>query len=330
MPNGEHLAQPRHRHSCCLCCGHVTCSSIFLLAHVLFLGIMGLSAYHAAMIKQDSQWSDTSSLYTVQFPGHQDLSLHLQCHGSGDTTVLVENDIGSTSSVSWNFLMKKVASSKVCVYDRRGYGWSEGYENDAINNLGKDSLAEDVTYLKQLLVNTNISIPFYYMGVGAGASYVTMMSVLYPTFIRGAIFVKAPAIDFVNSMTSCTEAIANFQPTGLPRVIVEGLVRSGYYISLNSLSSNDLWPLVSDFLRGSYPSATLANQKMLTENYITDSLKRQLSANKTVNIPLLVITDKENPFDPYLEYFATYNESIASSLTPAQLALHIDEFINDS
>jgi len=51
--------------------------------------------------------------------------LHFYCSGLGPTTVIFEN--GATSfSIDWELVRPKVArTTRVCVYDRAGYGWSD-------------------------------------------------------------------------------------------------------------------------------------------------------------------------------------------------------------
>ena len=51
--------------------------------------------------------------------------LHINCSGRGPATVIVENG-ASSFSIDWELVRPKVAeTTRVCVYDRAGYGWSD-------------------------------------------------------------------------------------------------------------------------------------------------------------------------------------------------------------
>jgi hypothetical protein len=52
-------------------------------------------------------------------------SLHLDCHGTGSPTVVLQAGLGG-SSVSWSRVLPEVVdTTRVCAYDRAGQGWSE-------------------------------------------------------------------------------------------------------------------------------------------------------------------------------------------------------------
>ena len=52
-------------------------------------------------------------------------SLHVNCHGAGSPTVVLEAGL-SDSSVIWSRVLPRVArTTRVCAYDRAGQGWSE-------------------------------------------------------------------------------------------------------------------------------------------------------------------------------------------------------------
>jgi len=52
-------------------------------------------------------------------------SLHLKCAGSGSPSVVLDAALGA-SSVSWSLVQPRIAeTTRVCSYDRAGFGWSE-------------------------------------------------------------------------------------------------------------------------------------------------------------------------------------------------------------
>src|SRR6478752_895325 len=62
--------------------------------------------------------------------------LHLLCAGQGSPTVVLESG-GGMSSIEWALVQPEVAKfTRVCSYDRAGYGWSDsGRQADTIETL---------------------------------------------------------------------------------------------------------------------------------------------------------------------------------------------------
>ena len=59
--------------------------------------------------------------------------LHLYCTGHGSPTVILEDGAGSFA-IDWALVQPEVArTTRVCSYDRAGYGWSDpGPEEDTV------------------------------------------------------------------------------------------------------------------------------------------------------------------------------------------------------
>ena len=52
-------------------------------------------------------------------------NLHIDCRGAGSPTILLEAGQGE-SSLTWSTIRPQLAQrTRVCAYDRAGYGWSE-------------------------------------------------------------------------------------------------------------------------------------------------------------------------------------------------------------
>lgn len=206
--------------------------------------------------------------------------LTVQCHGSGPVTILVENDIGSPASATRSFLLGKLQTPghQVCFYDRRGYGWTEGFESDNIRTAwSSDVLYDDVIFLRQLIAVANLTTPLYYVGVNAGASHVTLMAAMFPEVVKAAILVRAGDPDIIAGVMQYSQVMANFLPTGLPRVVVEGLVRRQHYPDVSALAPNDSDTLVSDLVRATHASTTTAEQRRFPGAYV-DSVKSHLNS----------------------------------------------------
>jgi hypothetical protein len=84
--------------------------------------------------------------------------LHLRCAGQGSPTVLLESGSGMTSN-EWTLVQPEVAKfTRVCSYDRSGFGWSES-----------GPPADPVEVLHVLLGNAAVSGPYAIVGHSYGS-----------------------------------------------------------------------------------------------------------------------------------------------------------------
>lgn len=110
--------------------------------------------------------------------------MHLSCIGEGSPTVILETLSGGTSSY-WGWVQPEVAqTTRVCVYDRAGRGWSEP-DPEPI------SLARTVRNLHTLLTNAHIDGPYILVGHSIGGIYVRQYAADYPGEVVGMILVDA-------------------------------------------------------------------------------------------------------------------------------------------
>jgi len=109
-------------------------------------------------------------------------SLHIHCTGEGSPTVVVDAGNGDFS-VGWSGIQPEVAkSTRICTYDRAGYGWSEPSPNPRIAK----AMAEE---LHTLLVNAGIRPPYVLVGHSLGGHNVRMFANLYPDEVAGIVLV---------------------------------------------------------------------------------------------------------------------------------------------
>lgn len=111
--------------------------------------------------------------------------LHIQVKGQMDGPVVVfdHNCEYGQSSLSWQMVVERVQHfAKVVVFDRSGYGWSEGgaYPRTNITNV------EDI---RQLLLAENIKGPIIYVGHGYGAIDARLFALRYPKQVSGIILI---------------------------------------------------------------------------------------------------------------------------------------------
>lgn len=87
--------------------------------------------------------------------------MHINCSGYGDTTVVLEAGLGSTS-LDWLLVQEQITPhARVCSYDRSGYGWSDRSASiRLISTMAKE--------LDKLLIMAGESPPFVIAGHSFG------------------------------------------------------------------------------------------------------------------------------------------------------------------
>lgn len=170
-------AEPaRKRRSCLGCLGRTALAALTFLVVILVAGAI----YQAAASASDSRtYPPPGQLYEVG-----DYKLHLYCTGEGSPAVILEAGAGSPSS-SWFLVQEKVAQfTRVCSYDRPGFGWSE----PASAPLSGEQVA---TNLRQLLQTAGIPGPYILVGHSAGGVYARSFARQYPADVLGLVLVDS-------------------------------------------------------------------------------------------------------------------------------------------
>jgi len=117
----------------------------------------------------------------VDVGGH---SLHILCQGEGSPTVVVDAGNGDFS-LGWRLVQPKVAQfTRICTYDRAGYGWSDPGPAPRTARQMADEL-------HALLTNAGIAGPYVLVGHSLGGYNVRMYASLYPDEIVGMVLVDA-------------------------------------------------------------------------------------------------------------------------------------------
>ena len=163
----------------------------------------------------------------MKLGGHQPLHLAVKCTGNGTRVLLIEAEVGAPSSFYTPFLPKYLSREgyTVCVYDRRGYGWSETYEHDRMGALWdeihhKQNVLENVKFLRQLISKVYFNVPFFYIGHGGfGGMHVMEFLKQYAYLVAGAIFIDSPEVVSVFSHYSRERQgiMENFLAMGIRR-----------------------------------------------------------------------------------------------------------------
>src|SRR5690349_21749783 len=102
--------------------------------------------------------------------------LHLLCVGQGSPTVVLESGSGMSSN-EWTLVQPEVAKfTRVCSYDRVGFGWSES-----------GPPADPVDVLRVLLRNGGVSGPYAIVGHSYGSGLARRFAYRFPSKVKGLV-----------------------------------------------------------------------------------------------------------------------------------------------
>src|SRR5690348_14311024 len=115
----------------------------------------------------------------IDVGGHR---LHLYCSGHGTPTVVIETGLGDIGS-DWTLVQQRVgASTRICTYDRAGYGWSDpGPMPRTFDQLNLE--------LRDVLTRAGERGPFVLVGHSFGGGVVRQFAYTYPHDVAGLVFV---------------------------------------------------------------------------------------------------------------------------------------------
>ncbi len=116
-------------------------------------------------------------------------ALYLHEQGQGSPTVLLESGLAA-SSLSWALVQPQVAEwTRVCSYDRAGFGWSRPFSQPrTVQNVVAD--------LHALLRNAEIPSPYILVGHSYGGLLVRAFAHLYPGNVAGIVLVDPVSLRY--------------------------------------------------------------------------------------------------------------------------------------
>jgi pimeloyl-ACP methyl ester carboxylesterase len=184
--------------------------SIALVALVL----LGLG-YQTITTEIDRRtYSPRGQLYTVN-----DHQMHMVCMGEGSPTVILQAG-GGADSLWWHWVQNQLAEyTRVCAYDRPGYGWSEptSEPHDALTIVGE---------LHSLLGVAGVPAPYVMAGHSYGAVFTRIYAAQYPEEVVGIVLVDSAVLipDHFASQREFDEWQGQWQGT---HTLFEGMTRIG-------------------------------------------------------------------------------------------------------
>lgn len=140
--------------------------------------------------------------------------LHLYCSGQGGPTVVLDFGLDG-SYLDWYFVQPEVASfTRVCSYDRAGYGWSDASPRPRVPS----AMAEE---LHTLLQQAQEKPPYIVVGHSFGSFNALMFAHKYRDEVAGVVLVDGmhpdQAVSFSLRQKLWLRMMQFTAPLGLPR-----------------------------------------------------------------------------------------------------------------
>lgn len=270
-------------------------TSLIWLGRVLVL-IMGL-ALVGSIYERMAEVADSKNYPPpgdlVDVGGHR---LHINCTGTGSPTVVIEAGLGDWST-GWDVVQQGVAkTTRVCTYDRAGWGWSEA------GPLPRDA-AQFAKELHILLHNANIQGPYVMVGHSLGGFGVRMFVHEYASEVDGVVLIDSMSPgQFTQSQGEVqSQADTMSQPFSLSAMLARfGILR----FLARPMGIMPSVPSEED----AYFSRMVSQQSAQTftnESQDMPASSAEASAVQTFGgLPLIVLTAKQNTIPGWQEWQA--------------------------
>jgi pimeloyl-ACP methyl ester carboxylesterase len=150
------------------------------VAALLALGTLG-ALYESAAEARDAR-AFTPPGRMVDVGGHR---LHIDCVGTGSPTVVIDAGWGDWSATWSSSVQPGVAeSTRICTYDRAGYGYSEpGPLPRTADRVARE--------LHTLLLRAGVPGPYVIVGHSLGGAHARVFAHEYPAEVAGVVLIDS-------------------------------------------------------------------------------------------------------------------------------------------
>ena len=173
--------------------------------------LLGTTLFHLVM-----SWRENKS---IPPPGKSiainNRQVHLWVKGSGTTTVILDSSLGG---IEGYFLLESIASlTRVCIYDRPGYGWSSPASKPRCS-------AEIVRELDLLLTKAKIEPPYILVGDSFGSYNMRLYAHHFPEKVEGLILTDGLHESGMLNMPLIVKAVKYFFISGFVMSVLGSLL----------------------------------------------------------------------------------------------------------
>jgi len=282
---------------------------------VLILALVTLIAGTVARVNLAKQYPAPGQL--VDVGGYK---MHIHCIGQGSPTVILDAGLGDFS-VTWKKVLPAAAqTTRVCSYDRAGYGWSDPSPTPRTASR----MAEE---LHTLLVSAGIEGPYVLVGHSLGGLLVRVYTRNYPDEVVGMVLVDSTHEEQYIRLTEAVPTFSEVSQRGNEQM-------TGQYRLFGILSSTGIMALVpqsipnpgfSDAVFGQYKAvwattgffSTILAEGEAIEEILAEARSMHITSFGT--LPLVVITagiSGENPnfSDQENQKIASVQQNLQSDL----------------
>ncbi len=269
----------------------------------LLLGLLLVGLVYEPMAERAYAKTHKAPGQLFQVGDHQ---LHIHCTGEGSPTVVLEAGLGLTSYSMAGWIAPVVAQvTRVCVYDRAGYGWSEA----AAGPRDGDAVTTD---LHTLLAQAQEKGPYVLAGHSTGGVYMRVFAARYPEQVAGMVLLDAQPNDAFTRLPDYPVFYAIFSPVTklLPYVAQVGIGR------LFAFSAQTGLPKAAN--EGEIASAVTVHQYRAQRDEfagIPAALTQAQALQSLGNKPLIVVTA---PLDAQTGWLALQAEMTKLSTNSVQ------------
>ncbi len=117
--------------------------------------------------------------------------LHIRCTGKGSPTVVIDTGVGDTMERWQAFQTQASEITRVCTYDRAGYGSSEPGPLPRTSQRAADEL-------QQLLKKAHVEGPYVLVGHSLGGLNMQVFADRYPDLVAGLILLDPAPLPFIS------------------------------------------------------------------------------------------------------------------------------------
>jgi pimeloyl-ACP methyl ester carboxylesterase len=218
------------------------------------------------------------TIYLVN--GHR---MHMDCMGIGSPAIVLDAGLGSDALI-WGGVQPQLArSTRVCSYDRAGFGWSDSVPG----SRDADHIAAE---LHQLLAEAKVTGPLVLVGHSIAGLYIRDYAAHYPEDVAGLVFV-----DGSTPLQDDNSALKEAGETGMARKASIMVMRTAAMTGISRLMGGCAKPIPGfDASAGQLLSEDLCHPKYTSIERELDSFNA--SGHETVHtgpfgaLPVLIFS----------------------------------------